>query len=110
MFLPLLIGIIVGAYFYVRQRFQYFANRGIPYEPGYFPLGSIETWRLFTGRTSLFKVADRIAARHPTKEIIGYVGKRVDCGILLKVLTKPTIFSVTMAFLDAQFWSSEILN
>ena len=74
MFLPLLLGIIIATYFYVRQKFQYFANHGIPYEPGYFPLGSIESWRLYTGQTSPFKLADKVAARHPTKEIIGYYG------------------------------------
>ena len=70
MFFALLIGIIIASYFYVRQRFQYFANHGIPYEPGYFPLGSIESWRLFTGQASPFKIADKVANRHPTKEII----------------------------------------
>ena len=71
MIATLLILACVLTYFYVRKRFQYFENHGIPFEPGYFPLGSIESWRLFTGKTSPFKMADEVAARHPTKKIVG---------------------------------------
>ena len=67
--LTVLIGLI---YVYYRKKHQYFANLGIPYEPGYFPFGSWKTWKVFMGQGSLFQIPDEIFDNYPGQKVFGY--------------------------------------
>ena len=57
-------------YFYVLKKFQYFKNKGIPYQPGYFPLGSSITWKALSGQVAFFGIPDEIYKIYPEHKVV----------------------------------------
>ena len=42
----------------ITKDYGFFKKMGIPESPGYFPLGSVWTWRVVTGHGDAFKMLD----------------------------------------------------
>ena len=62
-------------YFYVLKKFQYFKNKGIPYQPGYFPLGSSITWKALSGQVAFFGIPDEIYKIYPEHKVVSIMVK-----------------------------------
>ena len=70
----LAVGLVTVLYLYFAKKFAYFKNHGIPYEPGYFPLGSSPTWKLLAGKLSFVRLTDEIYKTHQNDKMVGYYG------------------------------------
>ena len=72
LWLILIVGVVTAAYFYFSNKFSYFKNHGVPYEPGSFPLGSANSWKVLSGQMSMLRSTDEIHVKHPNDKIVGY--------------------------------------
>ena len=61
-------------YVYFSKIFSYFRNHGVPEAPGYFPFGSANNWKLFTGRLAFIRLTDEIYLNYPDAPVVGYYG------------------------------------
>jgi hypothetical protein len=50
LWLILALGLVTGLYFWCSKKLNYFKSKGVSYEPGYFPLGSKNNWKVLTGQ------------------------------------------------------------
>ena len=66
--------VIATLYFYFSKKFAYFKNNGIAYEPGYFPFGSSNSWKMMTGKGSFVALTDEVYVNHPKEKWVGYYG------------------------------------
>ena len=57
---------------HLRWKFQYFKRHGIPYAPGYFPLGSLIVWQCFAGQKSLLEIPNYLFDSFPKSKVFGY--------------------------------------
>lgn len=58
--LALIVGLFTIFYLYVKKKFYYFSNQGIPHLSGTFPFGSDVTWKMFSGKVSFVAVAEEV--------------------------------------------------
>ena len=72
LWLILTVGVVTAAYFYFSKKFSYFKNHGVPYEPGSFPLGSSNSWKVLSGQMSMLRSTDEIHVKYPNDKIVGY--------------------------------------
>nr|AKH03530.1 cytochrome P450 3081B1 [Paracyclopina nana] len=70
----LVIATVVLLYIFVQRRFRFFEKNGIPFEPGYFPFGSLIYWKMITGQVALFSITKSIYEKHPNAKAVGYYG------------------------------------
>lgn len=69
--LALIVGLLTIFYLYVKKKFYFFSNQGIPHQPGTFPFGSDITWKMFSGKVSFVAVAEDVYKEFKGKDIIG---------------------------------------
>ena len=70
----LLLAALILLYIYVYRKFQFFKKHGIPHEPGYFPLGSLISWKALTGQIAFFGAADQLYEKYSKHKAVGYYG------------------------------------
>ncbi len=74
MFGTLLFILVVAYYFYVKKKMQLFAEKGVPHAPGYFPFGSVYSWKLLFGKVSFADITRVIYNDFPGELAVGYYG------------------------------------
>ena len=86
-------------YFYVLKKFQYFKNKGIPYQPGYFPLGSSITWKALSGQVAFFGIPDEIYKIYPEHKVVSIMVKYSIESPPKLVACKSTVTLLQFSFL-----------
>nr|AKH03531.1 cytochrome P450 3081C1 [Paracyclopina nana] len=69
---------VVALIYYFSRKFSYFKRHGLPYETGYFPLGSTNSWKMMTGSLSFANVVDDIYYKYKDEKCAGYYGPLGD--------------------------------
>ena len=78
----ILIGIILGGvvvlvtalYLHVKSKMNFWKERGIAQEPGYFPFGSQTSWDLFQQKLAFTQITNRAYENHPNALLVGEYG------------------------------------
>ena len=67
-------GLGVVGYLYFSKKFSYFRNHGIPQEPGYFPFGSSNNWKIMSGKLAFNQMTDELYEKYKHVKCVGYYG------------------------------------
>ena len=65
------------------EKFQFFADNGIAYEPGYFPLGSSYNWKIMSGKIGFNDMLTEAYNNHKGAKLIGQYGLLGDRTLLV---------------------------
>ena len=65
-------GLSVVGYLYFSKKFSYFRNHGIPQEPGYFPFGSSNNWKIMSGKLAFSQITDELYEKYKHLKCVGY--------------------------------------
>ena len=86
MWFYLVVSLVTLIYIWQRRKFSYFKNRGIPEDPGYFPLGSWGTWQMFMGKVAFQNIADIVYKNFKDSPIVGTYGFMGQRSVVIKDL------------------------
>jgi hypothetical protein len=84
----LTLGLLTGIYFGSIKKFNYFRSKGVPQEPGYFPLGSKNNWQVLSAQLAFADLTScrEIYEKHSSELVVGYYGTMGAPVLLIKDL------------------------
>jgi cytochrome P450 len=67
-----LLALLLYFYHYVTKQFGFFEELGIPFSKPYFPFGSSNVFKMFTGKLSVTELDVVVANEFPGEKVVGY--------------------------------------